>query len=42
MEHDRIDRRVQYTKRALAAALINLMRENQISKISVKALRRPK
>ena len=38
MEHDRIDRRVQYTKRALAAALIKLMRENHISKISVKAL----
>lgn len=38
MEADKIDRRVQYTKRALAGALIKLMRENHISKISVKAL----
>ena len=32
------DRRVRYTKRALTDALIDLMRENHISKISVKAL----
>lgn len=38
MEHGKIDRRVQYTKRALTGALIELMRENHISKISVKAL----
>ena len=38
METDKIDRRVQYTKRALTTALIDLMRENHISKISVKAL----
>lgn len=38
MESDKIDRRVQYTKRVLTAALIDLMRENHISKISVKAL----
>lgn len=38
MEPDKTDRRVQYTKRALTAALIDLMRENHISKISVKAL----
>ena len=35
---DRTDRRVQYTKRALREALVHLMRENHISKISVKAL----
>lgn len=38
MEPDKIDRRVQYTKRALTTALIDLMRETHISKISVKAL----
>lgn len=38
METGKIDRRVQYTKRALTNALIDLMRENHISKISVKAL----
>lgn len=38
MEPDKIDRRVRYTKRALTTALIDLMRENHISKISVKAL----
>ena len=35
---DRTDRRVQYTKRALREALVDLMRDNHISKISVKAL----
>lgn len=38
MEADKVDRRVQYTKRALTGALIDLMRESHISKISVKAL----
>ena len=38
METGKTDRRVQYTKRALTSALIDLMRENHISKISVKAL----
>ncbi len=38
MEPNKTDRRVQYTKRALTDALIGLMRENHISKISVKAL----
>lgn len=38
MGTDKVDRRVQYTKRALTNALIELMRENHISKISVKAL----
>ena len=35
METGKTDRRVQYTKRALTSALIDLMRENHISKISV-------
>lgn len=38
MEPSKEDRRVRYTKRALTNALIDLMRENHISKISVKAL----
>ena len=38
MEANKVDRRVLYTKRALTGALIDLMRENHISKISVKAL----
>ncbi|WP_080799187.1 TetR/AcrR family transcriptional regulator [Arabiibacter massiliensis] len=38
MDTSRTDRRVQYTKRALTGALIELMSENHISKISVKAL----
>lgn len=38
MGNAKTDRRVQYTKRALTNALIELMRENHISKISVKAL----
>ena len=38
METSKTDRRVQYTKRALTVALIELMHENHISKISVKAL----
>ncbi len=38
MDAGKVDRRVQYTKKALAGALIELMRDNHISKISVKAL----
>lgn len=38
MEGSSVDRRVRYTKRALTDALIDLMHDNHISKISVKAL----
>ena len=38
MQTGKLDRRVLYTKRALTAALVNLMRESHIDKISVKAL----
>lgn len=38
MEMGKTDRRVRYTKRALTGALIELMRDTHLSKISVKAL----
>lgn len=38
MESDKLDRRVQYTKRSLTNALIDLMQDDHISKISVKSL----
>ena len=38
MEAAKTDRRVRYTKRALTKALVELLRENHVSKVSVKAL----
>ena len=38
MAAEKVDRRVRYTKRALTQALVQLVQERPVSKISVKEL----